>query len=159
MTDAARLVLADAKHVRERLENETDGREWRLAWALAVVLLRTVGDVLDKVDGVADRRVKSASAELYRSWKVGKENAIFRDFIKVERDCIVHEYLTSMTEGQIPVAVIGPDEEESPIWLDDEMYRPLGAGRYVGEDGRDVIDEAISWWERQLEEIENRALK
>lgn len=156
----ARLVLQDAKIVRKKLEDEVDDREWRLGWVLAVVLLRTVGDVLDKVDGLMDPLVKGASAELYKSWKLGEDGMIFRDFIKRERDSIVHEYQTAMTEGSIPLMVLaaGPNglEGDGPHWVDENLYRPMGSGKFEGEDGRDVLDLAIDWWDRQLDEVDRR---
>jgi len=156
----ARLVLSDVRSVLTRLEDETDGREWRLLWVLAVVLLRTVGDVLYKVDAAADPRVKAVAGDLYQSWKVDDDGAIFRDFIKLERDSIVHEYVTNMIYGAVSVATysVGADSlyEHSPHWLDDNLYRPMGAGIFVGEDGRDVIKIAIAWWELQLDEINRR---
>ena len=161
----ARMVLDDAKHVRHKLEHETDEREWRLAWTLTIVLLRTVGDVLDKVDGAGDPRVKSASATLYRTWKTGERegDAVFNDLIKAERDSIVHEYATAMTEGPIPVMAIFTSDDgmsgDGPHWFDENLYRPMGAGRFEGEDGRDLIDQALDWWERQLDEIDRRVGK
>jgi hypothetical protein len=66
-----------------------------------------------------------------------------------------------MTEGSIPLMAIqhGPDgpDGDGPNWLDENLYRPMGAGKYEGEDGRDVLDLAISWWEAQLDEVERRA--
>jgi hypothetical protein len=157
----ARLVLEDAKLVRKKLEDETDDTEWRLNWVLAVVLLRAVGDVLDKVDGAADPRVRRVAGELYRSWKEGESDAIFGGFIKLERDSIVHEYQTAMSDGSIRIAIIQDgregDEAHGLSWLDENLYRPMEEGPFAGEDGRDLIDEALSWWHRQLDEVERRA--
>lgn len=157
VTTYARLVLRDAMYVRSKLEDETDDREWWLAWVLVVVLLRTVGDVLHKVDGAHDPQLKAVSKELYHSWDVGQENAIFRDFIKLERDALVHQYFSNMTEGSVAVAVISAEAESGDShWLSENLYRPMSGGIYEGEDGRDVLDSAIAWWERQLAEIERR---
>jgi hypothetical protein len=156
----ARLVLSDVRLVLSKLEDETNGREWRLLWCLAVVLLRTVGDVLHKVDAAADPRVNAVAGELYQGWKAGDDGAIFRDFIKSERDSIVHEYETAVTSGAIPVAICSDgtvaSEEYSLHWLGENLYRPMGAGMFAGEDGRDVIKMAIAWWELQLDEINRR---
>ena len=144
-----------------RLEHERDEREWRLDWALAVVLLRTVGDVLHKVDGAANPQVKRASRELYESWGTGKENAIFRHFIKQERDSIVHEYRTAMSEGPIAIINVATALSREPVTLDDlieeNLFRPMNDGPYAGQDGRDLIDDALEWWRAQLDEIDRRA--
>lgn len=157
----ARLVLSDAELVRNRLEDECDEREWRLDWALAVVLLRTVGDVLHKVDGAANPQVKRASRELYKSWGDGEENAIFRHFIKQERDSIVHEYRTAMSEGAIAIIDVAAALSKEPVILDDlieeNLFRPMNDGPYAGQDGRDLIDDALEWWRVQLDEIDRKA--
>jgi hypothetical protein len=158
----ARLVLDDVRLVRERLEDERDDRAWRLDWALAVVLLRTVGDVLDKVDGENDPRVKAVAGELYRSWRHGDDNAIFRDFIKAERDSIVHEYRTAMSEGPIAIVALHKALSKNPPadltdLLEENLFRPLEYGPYAGEDGRDIVDQAVAWWEIQLDEIDHKA--
>lgn len=154
----ARLVLGDVELVRARLENERDEREWRLDWALAVVLLRTVGDVLHKVDGSLHYGVQRAAQYLYRSWDEGEENAIFRHFIKKERDSIVHEYRTAMSEGPIVIlnvaAALSDKSASVDDLLDENLFRPITDGHYAGQDGRDLIDEAIEWWRIQLNEVD-----
>lgn len=157
----ARLVLDDARFVRQRLEDETDERAWRLDWVLTVVLLRTVGDVVHKVEGAEDPRVQAVAAELYRSWSDGEENAIFRNFIKAERDSIVHEYCTAMSDGPIAIVALPAALSDAPpadvsALLEENLFRPMQYGPYGGEDGRDVIDQAISWWDIQLDEIDRR---
>ena len=105
MTEApkARLVLQDAMYVREKLETETGKIEWRLYWILAVVLLRAVGHVLYKVDGAANPKVRELSQSMHKSWKTDPEHSIFRDFIEHERNNILKEYETAMTEGPVPI--------------------------------------------------------
>lgn len=158
----ARLVLSDAELVRARLEDERDEREWRLDWALAVVLLRIVGDVLHKVDGAADPRVGEVSRELYHSWSEGQDNAIFRDFIKRERDSIVHEYKSAMSEGPIAIVSVATALSKgascSEDLLEDNLYRPMDLGKFAGEDGRDLIDDALEWWRVQLDEVDRRVV-
>lgn len=154
----ARLVLSDAELVRERLEDERDEREWRLDWALNVVLLRTIGDVLHKVDGAADSLVKQASRELYSRWNEGDENAIFRHFIKQERDSIVHEYRTAMSEDPIAIVNVAAALSKNPVALtdilDENLFRPMDHGIFAGQDGRDLIDDALEWWRVQLDEVD-----
>jgi hypothetical protein len=158
----ARLVLSDAELVRCRLEDELDEREWRLDWALAVVLLRTIGDVLDKVDGAADPRVKQIANELYRSWDIGVENAIWRHFIKQERDSIVHEYRTAMSEGPVAVVNIAAALSKHSMaiedLLDENLYRPMASGPFAGDDGRDLLDDALEWWRIQLDQVDQAPL-
>lgn len=156
----ARMVLEDVKFVRENLESETGDTQWRLYWILAVVLLRTVGHVLDKVDGKEDSRVKRIANELYCSWQKDPTHSIFRDFIDRERNSILKEYATGMSEGPVPLAAVLRSDDGREVveqfFIDENIYRPISAGTYEGEDGRTVLDDAIEWWESQLDEVDSK---
>jgi hypothetical protein len=41
--------------------------------------------------------------------------------------------------------------------LEENLFRPLEYGPYAGEDGRDIVDQAVAWWEIQLDEIDHKA--
>lgn len=155
----ARLVLQDAMFVREKLEHEIGVIEWRLLWVLSVVLLRAVGHVLDKVDGNGDRRVQAVSRSLHKQWKTLPEHAIFRDFIEQERNNVLKEYESSVTEGPVPlVAYLQSHDGFDTVrqfLIEENIYRPLHSGPYEGEDGRTVIDDAIEWWRVQLQRIDH----
>lgn len=154
----AKLVLQDAMFVRNKLENETGRIEWRLYWILAVVLLRAVGHVLDKVDGAANAKVKKAANDLHHSWRAGDENAIFRDFIEHERNNILKEYAFDMTEGPVPIMAYLQSQDGFDVvrqfLIEENIYRPMASGAYEGEDGRTLLDEAISWWAIQLDAVD-----
>lgn len=154
----ARLVLHDAMFVRNKLENEIGVTEWRVNWVLCVVLLRTVGHVLDKVDGRDDPRVKEVSKGHYRAWLSAPEHEIFRNFIENERNNIVKEYSSSVTEGPIPlVAYLQSNDgfdQVRQFLIEENIYRPLHSGHYEGEDGRTLLDEAIEWWRTQLQRVD-----
>jgi hypothetical protein len=159
-TKAARAVLKDATLVRKRLEDEVDTVQWRLDWVLVVVLLRAVGHVLLKVDGKSEEFVKVISTELFNNWKNGEEHRIFREFIELERNSIIKEYETQMTQGPVPIALqLMSTDGTSQIQqfvISENIYRPISGGFYEGEDGRTLVDDAIQWWERQLDEVDCR---
>ncbi|WP_429910808.1 hypothetical protein [Glycocaulis sp.] len=154
----ARLVLQDAMYVRDKLELETGHIEWRLNWVLAVVLLRVVGHVLDKVDGANNVATRTAARDFYQSWKSGEKNAIFRDFIERERNTILKEYSSDVTEGPVPVMAYLQSHDGFDVvrqfLIEENLYRPMGSGAYEGEDGRTLLDEAIAWWAQQLDAID-----
>ncbi len=156
----ARLVLQDAMYVRQKLEDETSVIEWRLGWVLAVVLLRAVGHVLVKVDGDADPAVASVATNLFQQWKSGDEHFIFWDFIEKERNSILKEYQTDVTEGPVHITALlqafdGLDTSRQAL-LEENIYRPLAGGLYAGEDGRTKLDDAIEWWAEQLAEVDRQ---
>jgi hypothetical protein len=158
----ARLVLQDAMFVREKLENELGHIEWRLYWVLAVVLLRAVGHVLDKVDGANDPAVKKEANQLHKSWRTGDENVIFRDFIERERNSILKKYESEITEGPVPIIAHLQRHDGFDVirqfLIEENIYRPMKAGTFEGEDGRTLLDESIAWWARQLQELDRRTV-
>lgn len=164
MTAAARRVLADCRLVLSMLEEETDPHKFRVLWAAALVLIRTVGDVLIRIDG-RGRFPRPFVKERSKSWLNGAlENAIFKDFIKHERDQIVHEYCSDLDlREKVPITVIdgraayflhGAQGSGTSFETDENIFRPIATGAWAGEDGRDVSLESIEWWEREIAEME-----
>jgi len=88
MTRAARSVLEDCVAAKDALRYGIQGSEWRRAWVTAIVLLRGVGHVLDKIDGESDAQLRIA---IDRKWDEAKP-PIFTEFIDRERNNIVKEY-------------------------------------------------------------------
>jgi len=157
----ARHVLDDVIWLRAKLENETGYTEWRLYWIASVVLLRTVGHVAEKEDGRDQPKLNLASKKVYSSWKTGDEHLIFREFINKERNSILKEYATDLSDGPIPIVAqtIDPDGNSAELGclIEENVYRPMNGGYYDGEDGRTLIDEAIEWWTNQLMLMEEKA--
>ena len=158
---AAYKVLRDVKWLRDRLEDEPGYTEWRLYWVACVVLLRTVGHVAEKVDGRANKDLLRGSKEVFESWKAGDEHLIFREFINKERNSILKEYETGMSEGPIPVVArtLGLDGASADFGylIEENVYRPIAGGYYDGEDGRTLIDEGLVWWDTQIKRMEKIA--
>ena len=164
MTAAARRVLGDCKAALRMLENEEDDRRWRVLWAGAMALLRTVGHVLRNVDG-EHPRVRPAVDAAWARWKGDRSsNAIFWEFIEEERNNILKEYRFSVldsTEVGLGVVAVQGDQDSgyaashvTPVALGENLYRPLVDGFGMGEDARDVYGEALRWWDAELTHIE-----
>lgn len=159
MTTAAREVLADCEIALEMLEEVEDLRRWRVLWAGSVALLRAVGHVLNKIDG-ADPSIGRAVDQRYRYWKSEPQtNAIFWNFIEEERNNVLKEYQFGVSlENEIPLLVL-PDTPDTGVGigifqLGENLYRPVLNGHGAGEDARDVYREALNWWQRELNVIE-----
>lgn len=164
MTAAAREVLDDCRLALTMLEEETDLDRWRVHWAAAVALLRAVGHVLDKVDG-EDADLRRLAAAAFRSWKGdAPEHEIFREFIEPERNTVLKEYrfrhhpldeVSLATVLDIRDPETGDVTRASEIFqLGDNLYRPFQEGWRAGDDARDVLSDAINWWENQLNAID-----
>lgn len=143
---AARAVLRDCHRSARELVDATTPTTWRLRWVTTVVLLRTVGHVLDKVDGTRSPQLRAA---IDREWERVKarraEHLIFHAFIEEERNSIAKEYeigarLVQPVEADVKPAFNGP------VFLGDRIVPQ-----------RTVIKEAINWWERLLTEVEAAA--
>lgn len=160
MTYAAREVLDDCRLALAMLEEETDLVRWRVHWAAAVALLRAVGHVLDKVDG-EDPLTKRLASQAFKRWKgSAPEHRIFREFIEPERNSVLKEYRFRhhpLNEVQMAVgytlqnSATGETMQLGDVLpLGDNIYRPFLEGWREGDDARDVLSEAIGWWEAEL---------
>ena len=169
VTCKAREVLSDCREALALLEEEQDLRRWRIHWAAAITLIRAVGHVLDKVDGL-DAATRRASRVRYALWQSkNTEHEIFREFIDKERNNLLKEYQINIHPLE-DVAVLvkgvavpdggGDSERLAQVFtLNENIYRPLLDGPWSGDDARDVLSEAIEWWETQLAAIDEEVLK
>jgi hypothetical protein len=164
VTYSARRVLGDCELALKFLEQAKTDQIWRVHWFAAVVLIRTVGDVLKNIDG-ANPIVRAPVKAAYETWKNDRlEHSIFWDFIRDQRNKLVKEYdsdahpsdtvsllvqmnLVSTSDGR-------PQAHGEVFGLDENIYRPMLAGPWEGEDARDVLKEAIDWWKAELNKID-----
>lgn len=164
MTFKAHEVLDDCRVALSMLEEEKDLQRWRIHWAAAVALIRAVGHVLDKVDG-GDPLIKQAAGAAYKRWKGEDSNhEIFREFIERERNNLLKEYHSDvhpLSEVSVAIELTAKSPEGgSPVRMahvgeiGENIYRPLLDGPWEGDDARDVLSEAITWWDGQLTAIE-----
>ena len=163
MTHKAREVLNDCCVALNMLEEESDLQRWRILWAAAVALIRAVGHVLDKVDG-EDQIVKAVAREFYKTWKCDAEHIIFREFIEHERNILLKEYRSDVhpldkvqVVVEMPIVPVhgGEPQTSAQVFdLDENIYRPILDGPWQGVDAREVLGEAIEWWNLQLDAID-----
>jgi hypothetical protein len=163
MTTAAREVLEDCRGAVAELIDGVQGRQWRRRWVVAVVLLRAVGHVLDKVD--ADRSPAYRAA--ISAWWVGIKGTkpkpeIFWGFIEDERNTILKEYRTSAGQGAT-VQLGGIEFSLGTYEVRADQPGPtihhytVDSGPFAGREQRDLLSEAIAWWERELDGIDKTA--
>lgn len=146
----AALVLDDCRSALDAVEQAETEQEFRIRWVALVSLLRTVGHVLQKVDGPSDPVLRRAVDTAWKAWKRNRDkNQIFWGFIEAERNSILKTYKFGTHPGDVEVAVKGQCETETFL-LDECLFKPLLDGPFAGEDGRDVARDAIAWWDRQL---------
>jgi len=165
MTHAARQVLADVSLALDMLQAETDADRWRVHWAGGIALLRAVGHVLLNVDQAADEKLAEIANAAHCRWKsADSAHGIYREFILEERNNILKEYRSKVHPLEtVPVAIrltlMNPQTGEisyldQAAELDENQFRPLVDGYGRGEDARDIFEEAVDWWDRELSAIE-----
>jgi len=149
MTKAAREVLEDCRGAVDEIGGGVQGRAWRRRWVAAVVLLRTVGYVLREVDRHISSGYRNAIDEAWVKLKRTKPDpAIFWEFIEAERNNIVHEYAVGAGQG----VTVYPGQNRPS----DHHYL-INYGLFAGQDQREVLRQAIVWWEIYLDEIDRNA--
>ncbi len=164
MTTAARLVLADCEDALQDLIEADVGPMWRRRWFALVALLRTVGHVLDKVDGPTDSRLAEAISRQYKLLKSSlPEPQIYWGFIDDERNIVIKEYkfraynaasgvgvswlsMTNPKTGDV-MTIKANRYHEAHVHL-------LIDGPFEGRREVDVAAEAIQWWKSYLDSID-----
>jgi hypothetical protein len=132
-------------------------------------LIRAVGHVLDKVDG-EDPLITAAAGAAYRQWKsADPKHEIFREFIERERNNLLKEYRSDVHPlAEVAFAVeftaqpIGGGDSVKfgqVAEIGENIYRPLLDGPWEGDDARDVLTEAIAWWDEQLTALDQEVAR
>jgi len=160
----ARQALKDCHVAWAKLELALEPRDWidrpdwRVEWIAVVTLLRAVGHVLDKIDGDHNPAIRAAVDGAWRRWKSGGEHAIFRDFIDRERNNVLKNYRFSAAHRTRVVRNPGRVLEEGFYipYVEREFFE-MEDGPFKGRDARDLIRDAMVWWELELDKIEGAA--
>jgi hypothetical protein len=114
-----------------------------------LALCRAVGHVLDKVDRHSSAALSEAIDAAWKRWSEDQQiHRIFWDFVEDGRNCVLKQYEFRFFSGPTTALVGGQS-----FTLDDLLFCPTTDGYAAGEDCRDVLGEAISWWEAQLVHI------
>jgi hypothetical protein len=145
----AREVLDRCRHAHQKMGSNPTVPDWVLIWVGTIALLRAVGHELEK-DAESDTRLKQA----HRAWLNTRKKPnppIFWDFILKEADVDVEhsvKFTLPISGGTIPRHAPQPP----PIYT----YQ-MTSGRFAGQDTRNLVRDAIKWWEKQLDDIEQEA--
>lgn len=162
MTQAARKVLEDCRGALDDLQDGIQGAFWRRRWISAVVLLRTVGHVLRNIDSMTSPALKEIIEKEWNTLqKTRPEPKIFWEFIEMERNNILKEYQINAGQGitvRIPTLHINlkTGEQYSDPPLHSLYHYTINSGVYKGRDQRDVLKEAIEWWQKYLDVIDRQ---
>jgi hypothetical protein len=160
MTAAARETLEDCRGALTELVDGVQGRDWRRKWILAVVLLRAVGHVLDKVDGARTPTYRRAIDNWWSGLKASKPApSIFWCLIEEERNSILKEYQTAAGQG-VTIQLSGIEinlrtgEQKVDPPNPPTYHYTFNFGPYKDREQHEVLAEAIEWWEQQLDSVD-----
>lgn len=160
---AARTVLQDCREAAALFTPGLHGAKWRIAYMANVALLRAVYHVLKSRDAHANSHLRNA----FKSWdgelwisKSNPEPHIYWNFILDERNLVLKEYQSSAGQGvTVPgkLIEIGMQTGQQTVTQlgEVEHHYIMNTGHFAGRDQRDLIQEAIAWWEAQLSRIES----
>lgn len=150
--ETAIRILEDCHRAIQLLETTDDPQLRRILWVSSIALLRTIGDALDRDP---DEGIKSAYRSAMQRWKAESKSTnknIFFDFIKKERDNVIHEYEFGHTDDALVFLLDGANTapDLSPSSDMSDVYWPMSSGMFEGEDARDALVAAVEWWDREV---------
>jgi hypothetical protein len=119
--------------------------------------------VLDNVDGERDLKLRHAIDDWWKNLKSTKpEPLIFWALIDEERNAILKEYQTRAGQG-VTIQLSGIEinlrtgEQKSDPPNPPTYHYTINTGPFGGREQRELLGEAIAWWEAQLNAIEATA--
>lgn len=114
-----------------------------------------MGHVPDKVDRETSDALSFAIDQVWGRWSSDRDaRSLFWDFIETERNLVLKEYERRFLMGEHMIVARPPDGEETHV-VDSELYIPMVDGAFAGQDAREVVRDAMNWWERELNLIES----
>lgn len=154
MTERARWALQDCKDAALELRQNDDVFAWRRRWLTVVTLLRAIGHILKNVDSKQTPNYEHAVDLWWKELSKNRfSNEIFWKFINSERNSILKEY---RTEGSFKARVTTHYTTNVTIGSTSSHFEK---GHFKGRATLEVVEEAIEWWEIQLDAIDAYASK
>jgi hypothetical protein len=125
----------------EDLEASLDrhGERWRVPYVAAITLLRSIGHVVEKVDGKRDKAVRQVLKEHWSTWK---QDEIFKTL-----DDYRNHALKEFSFGLYRTS-------------SNDQATPLDALLFFGETPKDALNElrqSWHWWDGILTEVERKS--
>lgn len=158
----AEVLISDCEIAIERHSDQLQGYDFRLSWFLIIALLRSIGQVLDKVDSESSSKLKEI---IDRKWKESKPR-IFTEFIETERNSFLKEYNHSVKRGmtvkgnpytiEVDMTSSVSTRFESPDGIINSVIK---TGPFAGRNEKDVAIEALNWWKQYIRDIKREYLK
>lgn len=153
-------ALSDGRGGISELEQRLDKSnlflsEWKVIWIGTCTILRSAIDLfkIDAKSCLAPRIREEISAEWKAIKEQKEEHAIFWDFLKQERDNVIHEYQWRSYEAWIKPDGTFRAPRLSLLMIDDDGARPIllmNNGPYQGRNSLELLIEAADWVEARI---------
>jgi hypothetical protein len=159
----AREILGYCRDALEELRQDPTEQRWVVRWVAALALLRTVDEALKNVDAQISPAIRNARAD----WKRGLQNStplIYAEFIRGDTNRLLHQAkvvrvnrsdLVLPEAPPLDLSLVTPSDARTGV-LFKHKYS-MASGAFESRDPRDLVEEAIRWWEQQLTLIERDA--
>ncbi|MEA2874562.1 MAG: hypothetical protein QOH67_4755 [Hyphomicrobiales bacterium] len=142
----ARAVMRDVYRARQSFFEAETLASSRLSWVTATTLLRAVGHTLKNIDSSRSVFLKDAVDAAFQSWrKHSSAHRIFFKFIVDERNSNLKEFRSVLKVVGDPGARF-PEGPEVVLEFEGELVT-----------ARQILGDAIRWWEEQVGAIEENA--
>lgn len=154
------LAFNDAEaEIEDTIRCIAERGRWRPRLVSSIGLLRTMGDILRKVEAKQSEAHRACIIPWWDRLRDTKpEPRIWWDFIDKDRSLILHEYafrverrfprLLASSTGVPMVAASGR------MFLASADLFTVTEGHFKGRDGRHLLREALQWWRVQLCDLE-----
>jgi hypothetical protein len=160
-----KLALHDFEEALRDFDEALPTPEWRTRWVGLVALLRSVGHVLDKVDGETNAKWRDAVDKAWeRVNSVKPDHKILWEFIEQERNNVLKAYNmgarlnTTFRPGPMVLGFSDSTVRQILQKTGPTTHEPfMRSGSYAGRDALALCREAIAFWEKYLSEVEAAA--
>jgi hypothetical protein len=137
------------------MRDDPKNEAWRFWWAGEVALLRAVGHVLHKVDTASDPTLSRAVDQWWHRLRASEpEPSIFWGFMESERNLLLKEGKVNPSK----TVSLTIDLSQGRSSEGTHTHR-LNTGPFADREPCAVVQEAIDWWNTQINSIELTAQK
>jgi hypothetical protein len=152
------LECLEAFRYLSSLQSPAGFQHWRIYWVGSLTLLKTVRDVLEKVDRKRSKHHAKAIHDFVKDLVANQKNyPIYWNFVCHERNNAVHEF--DLAAVSCPVTSYTMMDRGLSY---QELVKKYGERKMItwgadGEDGLRLFEIALGWWEINLRIIEQAA--
>ncbi len=160
MTQEAKIVLDECRDYLQELRQKPMGKDWKRKWKAAMTSLRSIGNVLQNKDSKISSKMKEVIQNKHQEMK---DDDIFKDFIKKERDDLLKENETSAGQA-IAITLTEtvylnrtkqtPKQDTKPPEV--KVKYVINKGIFEGQNPIDMYEKAINWWDEYLDDIDRK---